>query len=540
MTATAMPAKEEAAAATAHQQMSTQHSGIAEDIAESLRALPTGNTFGVRVIHTSDHPVTSLTPRRHYKDLFAANTFSRRILILVSQDDCLVAALEAHEFTSILVEIATNASPPQTTVAVDACIEKVDTSGELSVRVPLVRAIVAGYLVSLRRHQRTLGCPSAGVHLFARSQPEYLFAKSKDNSHKHILGDLALVKWWMKTLHFALAYAVGKCLVSHKCCSNANAAATTVPSLDVDNGQSACLSCRHTAVANCIVPGSAESESPWFHRQDAESSGINAAAAAAAAITSGVTTSSPTTRSYKEHNGQGLHTIDDMAESKLVAPNASVISSSQAPIVSKDKEGSNLLTPDLLAANANVEWKWGLPYPLNARAHDCVLQFPDDPITRLLEAKHSGTWPVSMLLEILSVSEECGSGRRTAYFSASLPLPRNSVKMANSLAAAADPAPNTTAGQSPLSFEDYDKVLIELFDENMDFSTTVQARNSSKRLFDFLDAQFSIQPTAVSTSGKAPVKAMPGPPGAEEPKKHEAPKVNDLTMAIRKKRKVVK
>ncbi|KAJ1952792.1 hypothetical protein GGI12_006159, partial [Dipsacomyces acuminosporus] len=107
--------------------MAIQCFNIAEDIADSLCSLPAGSSFNVRVIQTSDHPVTSLTPRRHYQTLHAANTLSRRILILVSQGNCLVAALEAQEFTSILTEIDTSAHP-HTAIAVDACIEKLDTS----------------------------------------------------------------------------------------------------------------------------------------------------------------------------------------------------------------------------------------------------------------------------------------------------------------------------------------------------------------------------------------------------------------------------
>ncbi|KAJ1987945.1 hypothetical protein GGI04_006105, partial [Coemansia thaxteri] len=136
----------------------------------------------------------------------AENTLSRRILVFVLQNGCLAAGLEAHEFTALRIE-AQSAQPPRTHVAVDCCIEKLDTSGELACRMPLARAMVAGYLRSLHRYSAALDIPVVGVHLFARAQPEYLFAKSQQNPRKRILNDLELVKWWQSTLQFALEYA---------------------------------------------------------------------------------------------------------------------------------------------------------------------------------------------------------------------------------------------------------------------------------------------------------------------------------------------
>ncbi|KAJ2529240.1 hypothetical protein EV175_007384, partial [Coemansia sp. RSA 1933] len=79
---------------------------IAKDVAECLEnELPAGEKLAVRVIHTSDHSVDSLTPRRTRSHFSTSSVLSRRILILVSRSDCFVAGLEAHEFTSISAEI---------------------------------------------------------------------------------------------------------------------------------------------------------------------------------------------------------------------------------------------------------------------------------------------------------------------------------------------------------------------------------------------------------------------------------------------------
>ncbi|KAJ1891135.1 hypothetical protein LPJ66_007089 [Kickxella alabastrina] len=427
-----------------------QNTTIASDIAESLRNLPAGNKLSVRVITTADHQVDSLTPQRRFSHFHSSSTMSRRTLIFVSQGECLVAGLEAHEFTSISIQVS-SAQNTSSSVAVDVCIEKVDTSGELSIRMPLVSALIAGYMRSLRRYRAPLGIDAVGVHLFARAQPEYLFAKSQGNPGKRILDDLALIKWWQGTLQSGLAYA----MIS-------------------DNSTASSL----TAIANCIVPGTSVGEAPWFLGPQ---SGIRVSEADKAI----------------EQPATGMMTKCDPADTALSA-------------CSK--------------AHHTVQWKWGLPYDDTARAHDCVLQFPDDPMTRLLSEPHSGAWSVHTLLEMLSVSEECGSGRRTAYFSATLPL------RAHLSCASADT--DGTAEQGRLSFDDYDRVLVALFDRDMDFSSSASALASSRRFTEYIDTQLGIAYVAVDTTGAAVA------PRHSETKAKEAPKVNDLTMSIRKKRKV--
>ncbi|KAJ2077843.1 hypothetical protein H4R24_004882 [Coemansia sp. RSA 988] len=411
--------------------------GIAEDVAAALRALPAGNEFDVRVVHTADTSVESLTPHcRKHSHFHAENTLSRRVLVLISQGNCLVAGLEAREFVTLLVEVD-SARSLKKRVTVDTCIEKLDTSGMLSSRMPLARQIVAGYLCSLQKYRKALNVPVVGVHLFARAQHEYLFAKSQDNPGKHILDDLALIKWWQRTISFALIYAMSH--VSYSLQSNAKessgeeAVAHKCPSEKV--------------VAHCVIPGAEPNDAYTF---------------------------------------TGAQSVTEAAD--------------------------------------RVDWKWGLPYPSDSLAHDCVLQFPDDPITRLLAEPHSRGWSVAMLLEMLSVSEECGSGHRAAYLSAWLPVKGVTEVLEPSLSEA-------TADQGLLSLEDYDNVLIALFDRVMDFSTADAAAAASGRFIDFLDSTFNIKPVSASTTG---------PDVVQEPTTANqaiAPLVNDLTAVIRKKRK---
>ncbi|KAJ1749970.1 hypothetical protein LPJ79_003290 [Coemansia sp. RSA 1821] len=381
----------------------TRDLAIAHYIAAALKTLPAGHTFAIRVIYTEDSPVESLTPQRQHKHFTAENTLSRRVLILVSQNDCFVAGLEAQEFTTLRLEIGDSRIPEQT-IGVNACISKVDTTGEHA-RMPLVRMLVAGYLASLHRYSLALDIVSVGIHLFARAQPEYLFANSKHNPSKRTLDDSKLIAWWQRTLQFGLTYAM-----EH-------------------SSESTCITDK--TVAYCVVPG-----------------------------------------------GEQQCIKDDSA----------------------------------------VEWKWGLPHPPEATAHNCVLQFPDDPITRLLAEPHTRPWSVSMLLEMLAIGEECGSGHRTAFFSAALPIAPASLKDA--------PKFDETAVQGTLSFADYDKMLVVLFGHNMDFSTSKLAAESSKTMMEYLRS-INVSSTQVKTGGLAITTEKP--PAV-------AP-VNDLSSIVRKKRK---
>ncbi|KAJ1646054.1 hypothetical protein LPJ64_002433 [Coemansia asiatica] len=446
---------------------SIKSSTIVQSITESLRKLPAGHSLSVHVIQTSDHHVESLTPWRRFSHFHSETTMSRRILAFVSQGSVLVAGLEVHEFTSISVQ-ASGAHQPQLSpsVAVDVCIEKIDTSGFLSARMPLAKMLVAGYLRSLQRYHAAVAVPTVGVHLFARAQPEYLFAKSLKNPDKHILDDLGLVKWWQSALNYGLQYAI---------CAENNT-----------NG------CAAEVAANCVVPGSTASEAPWF-------------------LGSNQHTSNNAT------NADG--TIGQYTEPKLAVADAATTAATAS---------------DHASIPASIRWTWGLPYVSSARAHDCVLQFPDDPMTRLLSEPYSSSWSVSMLLEMLAVSEECGSGRRTAYYSAALPvghLQDPSSSSSSSSSSGSSAKGDNTAEQGSLSFDDYDKALIALFDREMDFSTHEAALVSSKRFLDLISASFGIPAITIDTMGKPIVKS------ASEPKQQEPPKVNDLTMAIRKKRK---
>ncbi|KAJ2654873.1 hypothetical protein IWW48_005847 [Coemansia sp. RSA 1200] len=440
---------------------------ISNSVAECLRKqLPAGETLSVRVICTSDHPVDSLTPQRKYGHFSATSTLSRRVLILVSQNSCFVAGIEAHEFVTTAVDVSCsldNSSahsqlkedkgPPAAaaTVSVNTSILKVDTTGELTTRMPLARTLVGGYLHSLRRFCCVGRVTDIGVHLFARAQPEYLFAQSKKSSGKHILSDMALIKWWQGTMHLGLGYAVS--------------------AGQSQDDQSADPNCAASILAHIVIPGSTQSE----------------------------------------------------AFLPLLSSSVS------------DTDNNRLPAESGTASRSSVRWIWGSPYPKNDLARNCVLQFPDDPITRLLSERHGSFWSVSMLFEMLAISEECGSGHRTAYISASIPVASLSPLPSDLPEQSVD-----TADEGALSFDEYDDILVALFDHEMDFSDREKSASSTARLDAYLDSKYSIPVVTVTTSGPPISQKSNGTSLGNNPSGSAAvaPKVNDLTMAVRKKRKV--
>ncbi|KAI9276164.1 H3 K56 histone acetylation protein RTT109 [Sporodiniella umbellata] len=106
-------------------------------------------------------------------------TFLRHRLILVSVADVgFVSGLEAYEYTLYKED-----KVEQTIVY----IAKVDAIQKAGVTGQLIQA----YLASL---------PSCSVYVFARAQPQYLFAESAQPT-KRILGDRELVCWWLYQLN---------------------------------------------------------------------------------------------------------------------------------------------------------------------------------------------------------------------------------------------------------------------------------------------------------------------------------------------------
>ncbi|KAF9369295.1 hypothetical protein CPC16_004620 [Podila verticillata] len=143
----------------------------------------------------------------------------RLILIAAETTDhnnVLIAGVEVLEYTLTPHTSDNQAIVPERFVY----IAKIDTSGnwhipgsESQMKKSPVRALVHGYLNAMRCHkikvsissapsstectQQLSTCtPKTSLYVFARAQPQYLFAQSIKNRGKHILNDRGLIRWW--------------------------------------------------------------------------------------------------------------------------------------------------------------------------------------------------------------------------------------------------------------------------------------------------------------------------------------------------------
>ncbi|ORX58871.1 hypothetical protein DM01DRAFT_1333489 [Hesseltinella vesiculosa] len=112
-----------------------------------------------------------------------ATSLTQRLIMVASKtNETLLCGMEIDEYTTMDKQ-----QPAQHTVYVS----KIDTSGSPLSRGVAKRLVIA-YLTSLP--------PSTKIHVFARAQPQYLFAKSARHPDKHVLSDRQLVRWWHQVL----------------------------------------------------------------------------------------------------------------------------------------------------------------------------------------------------------------------------------------------------------------------------------------------------------------------------------------------------
>ncbi|KAG0015074.1 hypothetical protein BGZ81_011856 [Podila clonocystis] len=145
--------------------------------------------------------------------LLSAETKDRR--------NVLAAGLEVLEYTLVpYLSSDTSISLEPVVPERFVYIAKVDTSGNWPIpgselqmkskRSP-VRALVHGYLKAMRSHKISISSaslsvtdnpslstctPKTSLFIFARAQPQYLFARSTKNPGKHVLDDRGLIRWW--------------------------------------------------------------------------------------------------------------------------------------------------------------------------------------------------------------------------------------------------------------------------------------------------------------------------------------------------------
>ena len=158
------------------------------------RDLPEGCQFTIYHLSTpptqTDRALFSRAPNGYEEETFCETQFLN-VFIVRDSHPLLVFAIEVLIYTTAHL----------TTLF----ISKADSTGYLhllglpkNVPSPL-RTLCTTFLLWLRlsrgRSDRKLV-----LSLFARAQDQYLFPGSKENSHKHVLDDRRLIKWWCKVV----------------------------------------------------------------------------------------------------------------------------------------------------------------------------------------------------------------------------------------------------------------------------------------------------------------------------------------------------
>ncbi|KAI7895832.1 H3 K56 histone acetylation protein RTT109 [Mucor mucedo] len=144
---------------------------------KSLQGLQEGATFEVYDIRSNLYQCPKPLIKQH-----EGETFCRHCLILVSTEKKgFLCGLESYEYV-----LKKDGEKDQHIVY----ISKVDTTSPFR---GLTGRIVQSYISSLPA--------GSSIYVFARAQPQYLFAESADNQAKAVLSDRDLVSWWLHVLN---------------------------------------------------------------------------------------------------------------------------------------------------------------------------------------------------------------------------------------------------------------------------------------------------------------------------------------------------
>lgn len=188
-------------------------SSLRAHLLSSLASLPGSRTFHIHVLVSSPRkptqsvfPYASLRPKCQFQD----------VLVLLSEQAS--SAGTEHDSCSAVKDYppSTTLQPRTFVTAIEAAlysfptsdstilyIAKVDGTGQGIFPSPtstLLHALVLFYASPRSPVYLNPTTHHIWIHLFARSQRQYLFPNSGDHPNKKPLGDVPLCKWWKKNL----------------------------------------------------------------------------------------------------------------------------------------------------------------------------------------------------------------------------------------------------------------------------------------------------------------------------------------------------
>lgn len=147
---------------------------------KSLKELQQGATFEIYNIKTELKKCSKPLIKQHEGE----TSYRHRLILVSTEKTGFLCGLETYEYV-----LSKQEEEDQHIVY----ISKVDTTTTLKAYSGLTARVVQSYISSL---------PSqTSVFVFARAQPQYLFAKSAENKDKKVMSDRELVSWWLYILN---------------------------------------------------------------------------------------------------------------------------------------------------------------------------------------------------------------------------------------------------------------------------------------------------------------------------------------------------
>ncbi|EPB88798.1 H3 K56 histone acetylation protein RTT109 [Mucor circinelloides 1006PhL] len=147
---------------------------------KDLEIIGEGATFQVCDIRSSTFKCASPLIKAHKGDTYCQH----RLILVSTANEGFLTGLETYEYAL---------SSKESTDKRVIYISKVDTTSSWKKYQGLTARVVQSYIASLPR--------SSSVFVFARAQPQYLFAKSAENKSKSVLNDRQLVSWWLSVFN---------------------------------------------------------------------------------------------------------------------------------------------------------------------------------------------------------------------------------------------------------------------------------------------------------------------------------------------------
>ncbi|CAO3637342.1 unnamed protein product [Mucor fragilis] len=150
------------------------------NLKKSLETIGGGATFNIHDIKSSVFKCASPLIKTHKGDTHCQH----RLILTSTANEGFLTGLETYEYVL---------SSPESSDKRVIYISKVDTTSSWKMYQGLTARVVQSYISSLPR--------SSSIFVFARAQPQYLFAKSAENKAKSVLNDRQLVSWWLSVFN---------------------------------------------------------------------------------------------------------------------------------------------------------------------------------------------------------------------------------------------------------------------------------------------------------------------------------------------------